>query len=90
LKGLSVLDLYILAVFTERTHKQNCNVLGGERKFVYSAFISNLETLHEHFMLPLAVFGLHLEWWIVGVAVRSLVISANIYTSVTVSVNSLQ
>jgi len=56
----------------------------------YSTFISNLETLHEHFMSPLAVLGLHLERWFVGVVVLSVVISTNIYMNVTVCVNRLQ
>jgi len=56
----------------------------------YSTFISNLKTLHEHFMSPLAVLGLHLEWWFVGVVVLSVVISTDIYMNVTVCVNRLQ
>jgi hypothetical protein len=58
--------------------------------FVYSTFISNLETLREQFMLPLTLLGLHLEWWFVVVAVLSLVKSPNIYMRVTDSVNRLQ
>jgi len=49
-----------------------------------------MNTLHEHFMLPLAILGLHLEWWFVGVALLSLVISTNVYMKVTVTFSYLQ
>jgi hypothetical protein len=88
---IRVLDLYRLALLYYKNAQAELQRFKKEKEiFVCSTFISNLETLHEHFMWPLALLGLHLEWWFFSIVELSLAISSNIYMSVTVSVSRLQ